>query len=162
MASPYHTAKSIRKSSTTVLMSEVWCSHSERSTEIHQDLGLRPFRSREAFQTPPPLFSLSDRVRAGAEATWGGGAADGAGEGAVEAVGGIGGVSSEEHVLLGGLAGQQVQLLPPAKQWGGFNHSCNQALNGPQGAEYQNKPHACHSVSWAFVPNAVEFPTLET
>lgn len=100
-------------------MSEVWCSHSERWTEIHQDLGLRPFRAREAFQTPPPLFSLSDQVRAGTGATWGSGIADGASEDAIQAVDGTVGIFNGEHVLLGGLTGQHAQPLQPAKQWGG-------------------------------------------
>lgn len=48
--------------------------------------------------------------------TWSSGTADRASEGAVQAVGSIVSISSKEHMLLGGLTSQHVQLLPPAKQ----------------------------------------------
>jgi len=48
--------------------------------------------------------------------TWCGDAADGAAQGTVQTVGCIAGIAGKEHVLLGGLTGHSMQLLPPAEQ----------------------------------------------
>lgn len=77
--------------------------------------------------------SMDMKKEPGQGVTWSGSAADRAGEGAVQAIGSIISIPSEEHMLLGGLTSQHVQLLPPAEQEG------FQPLSYPQRTEYQNR-----------------------